>query len=217
MICFVLPFTRIPDGSYAFLNLIASQPTRGTRKLGGSLAQQAACQALFFYSPLLHPSKDISASSKSNQINRWQPEKVLMFFWGRFMKGCSRTSDGDGSPRGAADFSPSLLQSEPGPHRPQEPQLLQHRAAAGLRAGEHCQPPAAAPNVPEMPSPSHPHQHSSLPSAAPPHPLGSPPFSALPLFFFTLKNLPGAAPMDVNHTSKKKQPSAAAGSSRGVP
>lgn len=32
-------FTRIPDGSYAFLNLIASQPTRGTRKLGGSLAQ----------------------------------------------------------------------------------------------------------------------------------------------------------------------------------
>jgi len=24
---------------------------------------------------------------------------------GRFMKGCSRTSDGDGSPRGAADFS----------------------------------------------------------------------------------------------------------------
>lgn len=55
------------------------------------------------------------------------------------------------------------------------------------------------------------------PQLLPPHPLGSPPFSALPLFFFTLKNLPGAAPMDVNHTSKKKQPSAAAGCSRGVP
>ena len=57
---------------------------------------QAACQALFFYSPLLHPSKDISASSKSNQINRWQPEKVLMFF---SEEGGSVVRDGAGKSR----------------------------------------------------------------------------------------------------------------------
>lgn len=35
----------------------------------------AACQALFFHSAFLHPSKGVSASSELDKINRWQPER----------------------------------------------------------------------------------------------------------------------------------------------
>lgn len=52
----------------------------------------AACQALFFHSASLHPSKYISASSEANKRNRWQPEEVVIFSWrgGERGEGCSK-------------------------------------------------------------------------------------------------------------------------------
>lgn len=68
-----------PLPSLACTSIIKASNSRKVPKKRFS-THHAACQALFFYSASLHPSKYISARSEANKINRWQPEEVVIFF-----------------------------------------------------------------------------------------------------------------------------------------
>lgn len=74
-----------PLPSLARTSIIKASNSRKVPPKKRFSTHHAACQALFFHSASLHPSKYISASSEANKRNRWQPGEVVIFFlegWG---------------------------------------------------------------------------------------------------------------------------------------